>query len=94
MPIGLRNLGACPIVLPTKVVVGKVALANQVPPVVLPMGTLGESTSGPQKDWILEELNLQGLEEWPKEEQEQARKLLVRWEHLFATATWTWERHP
>ena len=38
----------------------------------------------PKKDWILEELNLKGLEEWPKEEQEQARKLLVKWEHMFA----------
>ena len=73
-----------PIVIPAKVVVGKVTLANQVPLMVLPMGTFGESTHGPWKDWVLEELNLQGLEEWPKKEQDQARKLLVKWEHLFA----------
>ena len=48
------------------------------------MGASGESAYGPQKDWILEELNLQGLEERPKEEQNQAKKLLVKWEHLFA----------
>ena len=51
---------------------------------LLLIGTLRESTCVPQKGWILEELNLQGLEEWTKEEQDQARKLLVKWEHLFA----------
>ena len=39
VPICLRNPSAHPMVIPTKVVVGKVTLANQVPPVVLPMGT-------------------------------------------------------
>ena len=48
------------------------------------MEASGEPTCDPQKDWILEELNLQGLEEWLKEEQDQVRKLLVKWEHLFA----------
>ena len=43
-----------------------------------------ESTLDSWKDWILEELNLQDLGKWPKEEQDQARKLLVKWEHLFA----------
>ena len=92
MPICLGNLSANPIVIPAKVVVGKVTLANQVPPVALPIRTLGESTCGPQKGWILEELNLQGLEEWPKDEQDQARKLLVKWEHLFAHSNLNLER--
>ena len=71
-------------VIPIKAVIGKVALANQVPLVVLPIEDSGESTHDPQKDWILEELNLWGLEEWPKEEQDQAQKPPVKWEHLFA----------
>ena len=58
VPICLRNLGAHSIAIPTKVVVGKVALANQVPPVVLLMENFGESVCGSQKDSILEELNL------------------------------------
>ena len=45
------------------------------------MGTLEKPACKPQKDWIL---NLQGLEEWPKDEQEQAKKLLVKWEYMFA----------
>ena len=40
VPICLRNLSAYPIVIPTKVVIGKVAPAIQVPPVVLPMENL------------------------------------------------------
>ena len=72
-----------PIVIPTKIITRKVASANQVPPVALLNGTWGESAHSPQKDWILEEFYLQGVEDWPKDEQEQARKLLVRWEHLF-----------
>ena len=53
-------------------------------PVALLIGTLGESAHGMWKDWILDELNLQGLEDWPEEEQNQARELLTRWEHLFS----------
>ena len=90
VPICLRNLSANPIVILTKVVVGKVTPANWVLPVALPAEASGETSSDPQKDWILEELNnLQGLKEWSEEEQDQARKLLVRWEHLFAPSSST-----
>ena len=64
--------------------VGQVAPANQVPLVVLPTGTSEESNSNPQKWWVLEALDLQGLGEWPKLEQEQDWELLLKWEHLFA----------
>ena len=77
VPICLRNLNAHPIIIPTKLAVGKVTSANWVPLVALPGEALGEIAHNTQKDWILEELNLKGLEEWPKEEQDQARKLLV-----------------
>ena len=73
-----------PIEVPTKAIVGKVTPANQVLPVVLPVETPGLSTCSPQKGWILQKLRLQGLEEWPEAEQEQARELLLKWEHLFA----------
>ena len=70
--------------VPAKAIVGKVTLANQVLLVVHPMEIPGESTCGPQKGWIREELSLQGLEEWPEAEQEQAAELLLKWEHLFS----------
>ena len=64
--------------VPAKVIVGKVAPANQVLPVVLLTETSGESAHCPQKGWILEELNPQGLEEWPEVEQEQAREFATQ----------------
>ena len=63
--ICLRNLSAHPIEVPAKVIVGKVTPANQVPLVVFLMEASRGSTHGPQKGWILETLNLQGLEDWP-----------------------------
>ena len=86
VPICLRNLSTYPIVIPTEVVVSKVTPANWVSPVALPAESSGKTAHNPQKKWILEELNLQGLEEWPREEQDKARKLLVRWEHLFGNS--------
>ena len=82
--ICLRNLSACPIDVPAQAIVGQVAPANQVPIVVLPTEASGGSTHGSKKGWILEVLNLQGLEDWLEAEQEQARKLLLKWKHLFA----------
>ena len=55
-----------------------------MPLVVLPTWTSEESTSNPQKGWVLEALDLQDLREWPEPELEQARELLLKWEHLFA----------
>ena len=78
------NLSAHSIEVPTKAIVGKVALANWVMPVVLLMATLGGSAHSPQNGWILEEMNLHGLEEWHDAKREQARELLLKWEHLFA----------
>ena len=63
-------------------VVGQVLPANQVPPVALLTVGSEESISNPQR------VGLGGsvppsLGEWPKSEQEQARELLLTWEHLF-----------
>ena len=70
--------------VPARAIVVKVTPANQVLWAVLPTETPGQSVHGPQKGWILEELNLQGLEEWSQAKQEQARELLLKWKHLFA----------
>ena len=50
-----------------------------------PRGNLRGSTCRPQQGWLLEALDFQGLGEWPKAEQEEARELLFNWEHLFAS---------
>ena len=69
--------------IPQKAVAGQVVPAKQVPSVVHPTRTFEESDNKSQKGWILEALDLQGLQECPESEQKQARVLLLKWEHLF-----------
>ena len=83
VPICLHNMSTHAMEIPTKMVVGQVIPANQVPLVVHPTRTTKEAAINPPKGWVLEALDLQGLKEWPESEQEQARELLLRWEHLF-----------
>ena len=75
---------ACAMEIPAKTVVGQVTPANQVPLVVHLTRTTVNTTTKSQKGWVLEALDLRGLQDWPESEQEQARKLLLKWEHLFA----------
>ena len=84
VPICLCNLSSHTLEIPTKAMVGQVVPANQVPLVVHPTRTSKEFHNKSHKGWVLEALDLQGLEEWPKSEQKQARGLLLKWEHLFA----------
>ena len=83
VPICFHNLSACIMEIPTKAMVGQVIPANQVPLVVHLTGTTKETSNKVSKGWVLEALDLQGLTEWPEPEQEQARELLLKWEHLF-----------
>ena len=75
VPICLYNLGVHSIEIPAKTVLARLCL----PLLVLPTRTSEKSNSNPQKGWVLEVLDLQGLREWPKPEQEQARELLFKW---------------
>ena len=84
VPICLHNLSACAMEIPAKALVGQVVPVNQVPLVVHPMRTTKEKTNKVSKGWVLGALDLQGLTAWPVSEQEWARELLLRWEHLFA----------
>ena len=83
VPICLHNLDAHAMEIPTKAVVGEVVPVNQVPLVVHPTRTTEESKK-PQKGWVLDALDLQGLKECPESDQKQAMELLFKWEHLFA----------
>ena len=84
VPVCLHNMSTCAIEIPARTVVGQLIPANQVPHVVHPTRTATESVTKVPKGWVLEALDLQGLEEWPKLEQKWARELLLKWEHLFA----------
>ena len=65
----LCNLSAHAIDVPTKMVVGQIVPANQVPLMVHTTRTASETNHRAQKGWILEALDLQGLKEWPESEQ-------------------------
>ena len=84
VPICLHNLSTHTMEIPAKAMVGQVASANQVPPVVHPTRTTKETSNKASKGWVLEALDLQGLTEWPESEQRKAWELLLKWEHLFA----------
>ena len=83
VPMCLHILSAHTTEIPTKAMVGQVTPANQVPLVVHLTRTTEETSNKASKGWVLEALDLQGLTEWPEAEQEQARELLLKWEHLF-----------
>ena len=70
--------------VPAKLIIGQIVPAYQVTAVVHLTRTATETKYPTQKGWVLEALDLQGLKEWPKSEQKQARDLLLEWEHLFA----------
>ena len=81
--ICLCNMSSRAMEIPAETVVGQVVPANQVPLVVYPTRTTAETNTKSPKGWVLEALDLQGLQEWPESEQKQARELLLKWEHLF-----------
>ena len=83
VPVCLHNMSACAMEIPAKTMVGQVIPANQVPLVVHLTRTTKETPTKVPKGCVLEALDLQGLKEWPKLEQKQARELLLKWEHLF-----------
>ena len=61
VPVCLCNLSAHAVDVPTKMVVGQIVPANQVPLVIQPTRTAAETNHPAQKGWVLEALDLQGL---------------------------------
>ena len=83
VPICLCNMSSCAMEVPARTVVGQVTPANQVPLVVHLTRTTADTTTKSCNGWVLEALDLQGLQDWPESEQGQAKELLLKWEHLF-----------
>ena len=81
VPICLCNMSSCAVEVPAKTVVGQVTPANQVPPLVHLTRTTADPTTKSCNGWVLEALDLQGLQGWPESEQGQGRELLLKWEH-------------
>ena len=81
--VGIRNISAKAITIPSRVVVGRLQQARVVPDDKSskikqdPTGRKGGS-------WILDQLNLEGLESWTGEQQQSAKDLLFDSADIFA----------
>ena len=81
--VGIKNISSRAITIPSKVVVGRLQQARMVP---------DDQSSKPKQDptggrggsWILDQLNLEGLNSWTWEQQQSARDLLVDSADVFA----------
>ena len=73
--VGLKNISAKAITIPSRIVVGKLQQARMVPDDKA--SKLKQGPTGGRGSWILDQLNLEGLESWTREQQQSAKDLLV-----------------
>ena len=74
--VGLKNVSAKAITIPSGTVVGKLQQTGMVPDDKASKCKQGP-TGGEGVSWILDQLNLEGLESWIGEQQQSAKDLLV-----------------
>ena len=73
--VGLRNVSAKQITIPSRTVVCQIQLANMVPKIQMPTGQ-DPSENKEDNSWILDQLDLGEISKWSVEQQQAARKLL------------------
>ena len=89
----VQNLSAREVVLPAKSVIGTISAANVVPPMLAPL--VKESDSAEKKvlkeeerkeriETLLKKVDLSASANWNMEDQEEAKKLIADFDHLFA----------
>ena len=81
--VGLKNISAKAITIPSRIVVGKLQQARMVPDDKASKFKQGP-TGGKGGSWILDQLNLEGLESWTVEQQQSAKDLLVDSANVFS----------
>ena len=83
--VGLRNILVKSITIPSRAVVGQLQQAKMVPKVQTSklQDKLGPNR-GKDGTWVLDELNLEGLNSWTSEEQQSAKNLLVESADVFS----------
>ena len=74
--VGLKNISAKAITVPSRTVMGRLQQARMVPDYKASKFKQGP-TGGEGGSWILDQLNLEGLESWTGEQQQSAKDLLV-----------------
>ena len=81
--VGLKNISAKAITIPSRVVVGRLQHARMVPDDKSSKLKQGP-TGGKGGSWILDQLNMEGLESWTGEQQQSAKDLFVDSADVFA----------
>ena len=81
--VGIKNISSRAITIPFRVVVGRLQQARMVPD-DQSSKFKQDPTGGKGGSWILDQLNLEGLNSWTREQQQSARDLLVDSADVFA----------
>ena len=81
--VGIKNISARAITIPSRAVVGRLQQARMIPDDQSSKPKQGP-TGGKGGSWILDQLNLEGLNSWTGEQQQSARDLLVDSAEVFA----------
>ena len=82
--VGLRNISAKQITIPSRAVVCQVQLANMVPKIQTPKGQDPTEKRGEDNTWILDQLDLGELERWSGDQQQAAKNLLCEYSGIFS----------
>ena len=82
--VGLRNVSAKQITIPSRAVVYQVQLANMVPKIQIPkeQGTIEQK--GEDNTWTLDQLDLGEIERWSGDQQQAAKNLLCEYSGIFS----------
>ena len=82
--VGLRNVSAKQITIPSRTVVCQIQLANMVPKLQTPKEQDPSEQKGKDNSWILDQLDLGEISTWSVEQQQAAKKLLCEYSETFS----------
>ena len=88
--VGLKNVSARKITVPSRTIVCQVQLANMVPPIQTPKEQPPTENKKEDESCILEQLDLGEISTWSVKQQQAARKLLCDYSETFSKMTWIW----
>ena len=80
--VGLRNVSAKQITVPSRTVVCQIQLASMVPKLQTPTGQ-DSSKNKEDNSWIHDQLDLGEISTWSVEQQQAAKKLLCNYSEFF-----------
>ena len=82
--VGLKNVSARKITVPSRTIVCQIQLANMVPPIQTPKEQPPTENKKEDESCILDQLDLEEISTWSVEQQQAARKLLCDYSEAFS----------